>query len=48
MFNVDLGEGLALRLLHITDADELFRLVDQNRDHLEPWLPDVAATTRAR
>lgn len=46
MFSLDLGAGLALRLLHTTDADELFMLVDEHRDHLRPWLPDVAATTR--
>lgn len=46
MFSFDLGGGLALRLLHTTDADELYALVDENREHLRPWLPDVAATTR--
>lgn len=32
--------------MHVRDADELYRLVETNRDHLQPWLPDVAATTR--
>lgn len=45
MFSLDLGAGLSLRLFHATDADELFRLVDANRDHLQRWLPEVAATT---
>lgn len=46
MFSFDLGGGLALRLLHTTDTDELYTLADENREHLRPWLPDVAATTR--
>lgn len=46
MFSLDLGAGFALRLLHTTDTDELYTLVDENREHLRPWLPDVAATTR--
>jgi ribosomal-protein-serine acetyltransferase len=38
----DLPGGCSLRLLEESDAEELFALVDRNRDHLAPWLPWVA------
>jgi ribosomal-protein-serine acetyltransferase len=38
----ELPGGYALRLLEEADADELFALVDANRDHLQPWMPWVA------
>jgi ribosomal-protein-serine acetyltransferase len=37
----ELPNGYALRLLEESDADELFALVDANREHLEPWMPWV-------
>jgi ribosomal-protein-serine acetyltransferase len=37
----ELPNGCALRLLEESDADELFALVDANREHLEPWMPWV-------
>jgi ribosomal-protein-serine acetyltransferase len=36
-----LPNGYALRLLEESDAEELFALVDANREHLEPWMPWV-------
>jgi ribosomal-protein-serine acetyltransferase len=35
-----------LRLLDEGDADELYRLIDENRAHLAPWLPWAAGHTR--
>jgi ribosomal-protein-serine acetyltransferase len=35
-----------LRLLDESDADELYRLIDENRAHLAPWLPWAAGHTR--
>jgi ribosomal-protein-serine acetyltransferase len=37
----ELPNGYALRLLEESDADELFALVDRNREHLQPWMPWV-------
>jgi ribosomal-protein-serine acetyltransferase len=37
----ELPNGYALRLLEESDADELFALVDANREHLERWMPWV-------
>jgi ribosomal-protein-serine acetyltransferase len=38
----ELPGGYALRLLEEADADELFALIDANREHLRPWMPWVA------
>jgi hypothetical protein len=35
--------GCSLRLLEEADADELFALVEDDRAHLAPWTPWVAA-----
>jgi ribosomal-protein-serine acetyltransferase len=35
-----------LRLLDESDADELYRLIDENRAHLAPWLPWASGHTR--
>jgi ribosomal-protein-serine acetyltransferase len=43
----DLPDGCALRLLEEADADELFALVDANRDDLGPWMPWVASERSA-
>jgi ribosomal-protein-serine acetyltransferase len=37
----DLPGGGALRLLEESDADELFAVIDANRDHLGRWMPWV-------
>jgi ribosomal-protein-serine acetyltransferase len=39
----DLGDGLALTQLEPADASEFAAFVDAERDHLDPWLPWVAA-----
>jgi len=44
VFARDLPGGGRLRLLEEADADELFALVDRNREHLAPWLPWVPLT----
>ncbi|MFA5787235.1 MAG: GNAT family protein [Actinomycetota bacterium] len=44
-FERDLGNGLHLRLLQAQDAEELFALVDRNREHLRPWMPWVDGTS---
>ena len=41
MLRHDLPDGCALRLLEESDADELFAVIDANRDHLGPWHPWV-------
>jgi ribosomal-protein-serine acetyltransferase len=37
----ELPGGYALRLLEECDADELYAVIDANREHLEPWMPWV-------
>lgn len=39
MFDVRVDADLALCLLRAGDAEGLFRLVSDNRDHLREWLP---------
>jgi ribosomal-protein-serine acetyltransferase len=51
MFSLSLGNHYELRLLQISDADELFGLVDKNRSYLRTWLPwldgvNVSSDTR--
>ena len=41
MLRRGLPGGYALRLLEESDADELFALIDANREHLGPWMPWV-------
>lgn len=41
MLRRELPDGYALRLLEESDADELFNVVDANRDHLARWMPWV-------
>jgi ribosomal-protein-serine acetyltransferase len=43
----ELPGGAYLRLLEESDAGELFALSDDNRAHLEPWLPWVPSTRSA-
>ncbi len=38
-FRRDLAEDRYLRLLDDADAEELYALIDRNRDHLARWLP---------
>jgi ribosomal-protein-serine acetyltransferase len=39
MLRHELPGGYALRLLEESDADEVFALIDANREHLAPWMP---------
>lgn len=43
-FEVDLGDGLAIRLGEPRHAEELFDLIDRQRDHLAPWFGWVSET----
>jgi ribosomal-protein-serine acetyltransferase len=42
---LEVADGCYLRLLEETDAEELYRLVDANRDHLAEWMPWAAGQT---
>lgn len=44
MFEFKLNDEIRLRLLETRHAEELFDLVDANRDHLRSWLPWVDRT----
>jgi len=44
---IDAGNGLVLRPVEPADAQELFALVDANREDLRRWLPWVDATREA-
>ena len=41
MFPIRLNDDVALELLEVRHADELFRVTDANRAHLRQWLPWV-------
>lgn len=45
MFEGTIDDSTRIRMLHETDADELFRVVDANRQHLRDWLPWLDANT---
>lgn len=42
--NFKIDDELKLDKVKIDDAEELFKLVDQNRSHLSKWLPWVDKT----
>jgi ribosomal-protein-serine acetyltransferase len=42
----ELRDGCHLRLLEEADADEMYTLVDANREHLAPWMPWAREQTR--
>lgn len=44
MFEANVEEGLALRLLEPRHAQLLFDLIDRNREHLGAWFPWVEQT----
>ena len=44
MLREDLGDGLELALAVPQQAEEIYKLVDENREHLRRWLPFVDAT----
>jgi ribosomal-protein-serine acetyltransferase len=45
LFPIDLGDGVALTLTTAAEADEIFAVVDRERDRLREWLPWVDTTT---
>lgn len=47
MLRHELPNGYALRLLEESDADEMFAVIDANREHLEPWMPWVPSDRSA-
>jgi ribosomal-protein-serine acetyltransferase len=44
MFYCQIDDRHKLRLLHISDAEELFKLIDSNRTYLRQWLPWLDST----
>ncbi len=44
VFTLKLSGGTELKLLQLQDADDLYTLVDHNREHLRTWLPWVDKT----
>jgi ribosomal-protein-serine acetyltransferase len=47
----DLGDGLVVRTYVLGDADELFALIDANRERLRPWMiwePETKAADDTR
>lgn len=44
---LDLGDGAEVRRLEPHDAEEVFALVDANRERLREWMPWVDPTTSA-
>jgi ribosomal-protein-serine acetyltransferase len=46
MLTFELSDGCRLRLLEEADADELYALIDANREHLARWMPWAAGQTR--
>lgn len=46
MLELALDQHTRLRLLEERDADELYALIDANRDYLARWLPWVGTQTR--
>ncbi|MEX2203640.1 MAG: GNAT family protein [Actinomycetota bacterium] len=41
---LDLGDGIEVRYLEPRDADDVFAVIDSNRDRLRPWMPWVDGT----
>ncbi|MFC3041078.1 GNAT family N-acetyltransferase [Virgibacillus xinjiangensis] len=44
MFLLEVDEQITLKILHLSDAEELFLLTDRSREYLREWLPWVDAT----
>jgi ribosomal-protein-serine acetyltransferase len=41
---LDLGDGIEVRFLEPRDAEEVFAVIDANRERLRPWMPWVDPT----
>jgi ribosomal-protein-serine acetyltransferase len=46
MFTFRICEEIELRILELQHADEMFNLVDKNREYLSKWLPWVNNSTK--
>jgi len=46
VFKIDIDENLHIEFLNQTHAQELFKVVDKNREHLKRWLPWVESTIK--
>jgi len=44
---INVSPEVVLRKIHPNDAEDIFRLIDTNREHLSPWLPFVETTLRS-
>ena len=47
MFSLRVDDEVEIRLLEERHAEEVYALVDANREHLRPWLPWVDGTRSA-
>ena len=47
MVSIIIDDNLLLRTFTPKDAEELFSVVDNSREHLRPWLPWVDMTTKS-
>ena len=45
MFSLRVDDDVSLELAEMSSAQELYDLVDRNREHLGPWMPWVELTT---
>src|SRR6266498_4418013 len=48
MFNLIIDKEISLRTLHPDDADDLFKVLEQNRAHLRPWIDPSALPQTAK
>jgi ribosomal-protein-serine acetyltransferase len=46
MFNINVDNELQLREIRMTDASQLFQIIDKERDYLRQWLPFVDFTAK--
>lgn len=44
MFILDISNNITLRMLSARDAEPLFQLIDQSKEHLKAWLPWINDT----
>ena len=47
LFKIKINDGLSLVIPNLSSAQEIFNLIDADRDHLRTWLPWVDSTTTA-
>lgn len=44
MFKFEVDEDIVLKMIDASDNEDIFRLMDANREHLRKWLPWVDST----